>query len=126
MRVFCYIAWAALAAYFITAPDAVAQTAPFVCASPKPFVVTVGATAASCNGTPVGNRKVLHLCNSEQNSASAMLRILNTGAGTEVVYASGAGDTIPRGKCITYATPGAIARCISNQAGTIVEGTECK
>ena len=109
------------------------------CMNPVQSRQIIPATAVYCGsqlpadgGVSVGlrNRKFLMICNSDENTGTATIKVLvtNLDGGTSPAYgATSPGDVLSKGKCERYfVTERTWAKCIASAASTIAEITECQ
>lgn len=102
-------------------------SAPLVCLSPKQTTVLLNTTTAvTVPTTALANRRLLILCNSNENSASAIVKCRIDGT-APVMGLGNAGDALNQGNCVGYNITGATtAQCITGTAGAYVNATECQ
>lgn len=101
-----------------------AQAPVFMCARPVQKRVTVGTTAVVCPTTQLSNRKLLQICNSDDNGGSNVLKVRIDGVAP--ISGTGAGDVYVKGVCVVYyIESGIVPLCVASGASTLVDTIEC-
>lgn len=99
------------------------QAIPAVCGTPKDSNVSVGTSLVNVPTTPIPNRAWVDLCNSPDNSFTAIVTCRRDGVAP---VNGGPGVKLQKADCWRFATLATtVISCISDTGGTVLNITEC-